>query len=149
MQKLIENNIILTVMVLDEKSKKIKDKESLFEITNIRDLVKLIRESLNELCVFKGTLGKNREKLIIKTYDANAKFSYIVVDPQDEYAIMKVEELQGDNPEKRKSYLAYKKDIKKFFQEHWDEIKQIKNVKIYNCRQKANVRLCNSTKNYT
>jgi hypothetical protein len=135
MRELIENNIKITVMVLRPSSDKIKSKESLFEISNIRPLAKLIREALNELCILKLLLGDKRNNLITKTYDSDVKFSYIVIDPYSEDAIMKVEELQGDNPDNRKSSLAYKKDNYKFFQEHWEEINDIKNDKKYDCKK--------------
>jgi hypothetical protein len=137
MRKLIENNISLTTWVLDPASDEIKKKESLFEIKDIRDLSKVIDETLKELCKFKSSLGNLHDKLIINTYDSNVKYSYIVIDPRTENAIMKVEELPGDNPDNRKSSLAYKKDNEKFFQEHWDEIKSIKNIKIYDCKLRS------------
>lgn len=133
-RELIMNSIKITVMVLSPTSKEIKNKEILFEIVNIRDLSKVINETLKELCILRSELGQLQDKLEIKTYDSNVKYSYIVIDPHSENAIMKIEELPGDNPENRKSYLAYKKDNNKFFQEHWNEIKRIIKVRDYGCR---------------
>lgn len=134
-QELINKKIGVTVMVLDPASKEIESKESLFEITGIRDLSKVIIQSLKEMCFLKRKLREQEEKLIIKTYDSNVKYSYIVVDPHSENAIMKIEELPGDNPEIRKSYLAYQKDNQEFFQKHWKEINSIQNVENYNCNE--------------
>lgn len=130
-QGLLDKQIVMTVRVLHPDSPEVKRKELLFNKSNIDQV---IREQLAGLCKLKS-LHNNENKLRIETYNHDVKYSYIVIDPNDDNTIIKIEELPGDDPENRKSYLAYKKDNPKFFQEHWDEISRIRNIKTYDCKK--------------
>lgn len=129
-QEAIENDLSITVVVLHPDSTEVKRKQIIFQIT---DLSEKIQEALRKLCILKKTVT-NTEKLVIKTYDSEVNYSYIVVDPKSDNALIKIEELSGNDPEKRKSYLAYKKDNHKFFSEHWDEIRSLGNLINYECK---------------
>ncbi len=68
------------------------------------------------------------DKLVIKTFDSRIDYSYIVIDPYSENSIMKIENLNHIDPEKRKNELAYKNGKNNFlYNQHKEIIDSLEN----------------------
>ena len=105
LKKVIYNGVKITIILLNPNSEDVKHKDYLFK-TN--DLKENIEKQLGNLCKLKTELRNMGDKLVIKTFDSRIDYSYIVIDPYSENSIMKIENLNHIDPEKRKNELAYK-----------------------------------------
>ena len=130
LKKAIYNSIELTIILLNPNSPDVPQKEYLWKINN---LTEVINKQLEDLCKLKRELGKTGNKLSIKTFDSRIDYSYIIIDPDSDNSIIKIEELNQVDPDKRKNELAYKNGRNSYlYSQHMEIIRSLK-TRDYNC----------------
>jgi len=131
----IKSGVKMTVMVLNPDSDEVSKKQKLFG-RSVGNLRSVIQKQLIELCIQRKEFKTRGIDLVVKTYDFPLTSSYIIVDPRSENPLIKLEEhTASSNPDDRGSELAYKCDSPTFFEEHWNEVECIENIKDFDCKE--------------
>jgi hypothetical protein len=121
-KKALKKGRKFTFLILDKDSKEVEKYSQTFE--NAKDLKNHINSTLDILCELKKEL-KDKDNLIIKTYDSFQKYGIIIIDKDNENALIKVEEYNLVNPDTRRNKIAYKVDNPDFYESSWIEYNEL------------------------
>ena len=100
----LKKGIKFTFLLLDKNSEHIDTYKKILK--NSEDLENQISTSIERLCGIKKEL--DTYNLAIKTYDLFENVGIIVVDKNKDKALIKIEEYNSDNPNRRRNELAFK-----------------------------------------
>jgi len=112
-KKALKKGTKFTLLILDTNSKEVE--KYIQTLENGKYLKQQINSVLEILCELKKEL-KNKDNLMIKTYDSFQKHNIIIIDKDTEYALVKVEYYNFDNPKTRANKIAYKVDNPDFYE---------------------------------
>ena len=112
-KKALKKGTKFTLLILDTNSKEVE--KYIQTLENGKYLKQHINSVLEILCELKKEL-KNKDNLMIKTYDSFQKHNIIIIDKDTEYALVKVEYYNFDNPKTRANKIAYKVDNPDFYE---------------------------------
>jgi hypothetical protein len=121
-KKALKKGTKFTLLILDTNSKEVEKYSQTLE--DGKYLKQHINSVLKILCELKKEL-KNKDNLMIKTYDSFQKHNIIIIDKDTEYALVKVEYYIFDNPETRANKLAYKVDNPDFYESSLTDYKEL------------------------
>ena len=111
-KKALKKGIKFTFLLLDKDSDEVDKYIQVLE--NAKDLKHHIISSIESLCDIKREL-KDKDNLLIKTYDSFERKGMIIIDKNKD-GLIKVEEYNFDNPINRRNKIAYKIDKPDFYQ---------------------------------
>ena len=130
-KKALKKGTKFTLLILETNSKEVE--KYIQTLENGKYLKQHINSVLEILCELKKEL-KNKDNLMIKTYDSFQKHNIIIIDKDTEYALVKVEYYNFDNPNTRANKIAYKVDNPDFYESSLIDYNElIEKSTDYNC----------------
>ena len=129
-KKSIRKGIKFTFLLFDKYSEHLGTYKKILE--NSEDLENQITTSMKQLCKMKKEFGSNN--LIIKTYNSFERTGIIIVDKNNERAIIKIEEYNVGNPNSRRNEIVFKTRNPKYYQSFLDSYNSLlEKLNDYNC----------------
>lgn len=129
-KKSIRKGIKFTFLLFDKHSEHLDTYKKILE--NSEDLENQITTSMKRLCKMKKQLGSSN--IIIKTYNSFEKIGTIIVDKNNDRAIIKIEEYNMSNPNMRRNEIVFKRDNPDYYQSCLDNYNNLlEKSNNYNC----------------
>ena len=111
-KKSIRKGIKFTFLLFDKYSEHLDTYKKILE--NSEDLENQITTSMERLCKMKKELGSSN--IIIKTYNSFERIGTIIVDKNNDRAIIKIEEYNVGNPNSRRNEIVFKTHNPDYYQ---------------------------------